>query len=58
MRARDATGKTVETAFVDVKDGTVRLRLPDGKIASVALDRLCDEDQAHIAKQTKHTATP
>jgi hypothetical protein len=54
----DTSGKTVEAAIVDVKDGTVRLRLPDGKIASVALDRLCDEDRAYIGEQTEQNDAP
>jgi formylglycine-generating enzyme required for sulfatase activity len=54
----DTSGKTVEAALVEVKGGTVRLRLPHGKIASVALDRLCKEDQAYAVQQAERRGAP
>ena len=38
----------VEAEFVGVKDGVVRLRKPDGKIATVPLDKLSPQDQEFV----------
>jgi len=54
----DTTGKTVEAAFVDVKDDTVRLRLPNGNIAEVPLERLAKQDQAYVAEQAEQSVSP
>ena len=42
----DSTGKhTVEAAFVDLKDGKVRLKKEDGKIITIPIERLSDADR-------------
>jgi formylglycine-generating enzyme required for sulfatase activity len=54
----DTSGKTVEAAFVEVKDGMVRLRLPDGKIAEVPLERLSKQDQTCVSEQAERNVAP
>ena len=48
----DSTGKyKVEAEFIDHKDGKVRLKNSDGKIVTVAVDKLSKEDQAFVRSQ-------
>jgi hypothetical protein len=48
----DATGSVqVEAEYINVKDGIVRLRKPDGKIATVPLNKLSLPDQEFVHKQ-------
>jgi hypothetical protein len=50
----DATGAfSVEAQFVGVEDGKVKLKKKDGKIVSVPLDRLSQEDRDFVATQTE-----
>jgi thiol-disulfide isomerase/thioredoxin len=45
----DDSGKfNVEAEFITAKDGRVRLRRPDGKSLTVALDRLSEQDRAYV----------
>jgi hypothetical protein len=45
----DATGKfKTEAAFLDLKDGKVRLKKKDGTIVTVALEKLSEADQAVV----------
>lgn len=46
-------GRTLEATLVDVDESTVRLRLKNGKVAEVLLDRLSPEDRAHIEGKRK-----
>ena len=44
----DATGKKkLEADYVGKKDGHVVLRLPNGSVESVPMERLSTEDQKH-----------
>jgi hypothetical protein len=43
----DATGKhTLEAEFVELKDGNVQLRKPDGKVVTLPIEKLSQADQA------------
>jgi RNA polymerase sigma-70 factor (ECF subfamily) len=47
----DSTGAfSVEAQLVGVEDGKVRLKKADGRTVAVPLDRLCQEDQAFVAR--------
>jgi hypothetical protein len=50
----DATGAfSVEAQFAGVEDGKVKLKKRDGKIVSVPLDRLSQEDRDFVASQVE-----
>jgi beta-lactamase regulating signal transducer with metallopeptidase domain len=49
----DATGDfSLEGEFVELKDGKVVIKKTDGKVISIALDKLSKEDQEFAAKQS------
>lgn len=55
----DSTGThKVEAAFVDIKDGQVRLKKKDGNILTIALDKLSDGDREVVAKTRVSSKTP
>jgi hypothetical protein len=50
----DNTGKfKLEAAFVEVKDGAVRLRRPDGRIVKLPLAKLSAADRRYVKEQLK-----
>jgi beta-lactamase regulating signal transducer with metallopeptidase domain len=49
----DATGAfSLEGEFVGLKDGKVTIKKTDGKVITIALDKLSKEDQEYAAKQS------
>jgi len=44
----DRQGRKVTAEFIELEAGTVRLRLEDGKILSLAVDRLSDADREFV----------
>lgn len=49
----DASGAfTLEAEFDGLEDGKVQLKRPGGKVVAVPLDRLSEEDQKFVEKQT------
>ena len=54
---KDASGKhTIDAEFVELTDGVVKLRKPDGKVQSLSLKKLSKADQDHVASLTKPPA--
>lgn len=50
----DDTGKhTIEAEFVEIKQGRVSLKKPDGLVVSLPLSRLSKEDQAYLRELMK-----
>jgi len=50
----DSSGKhSVEAEFVELADGVVRLRIPDGRIMRIPLDRLSPADQQLVRQATQ-----
>ncbi|MEK6238929.1 MAG: SHD1 domain-containing protein, partial [Planctomycetales bacterium] len=50
----DKSGKfSLEAEFIELKDGKVRLKKPDGKTFSIPLDKLSDADQAYARAQAE-----
>jgi hypothetical protein len=48
----DSTGKyKIEAAFVEVKDGAVRLRRPDGRVVKLPLAKLSPADRRYVKEQ-------
>jgi len=48
---QDDTSKfKIEAEFVELEDGAVRLRRRDGRIVTVPLDRLCQEDRRFVRR--------
>ncbi len=55
----DVTGKySVEAEFVELKDGQVRLRKPDGQVITVPLEKLSAADQEHAKQQAAQPHGP
>lgn len=50
----DSTGKhKIEAEFVEILEGQVKLKKPDGKIASLPLGKLSKDDQIYLRKLVK-----
>ncbi|BBO31690.1 SHD1 domain-containing protein [Lacipirellula parvula] len=50
----DSTGKhKIEAEFVEIFEGKVKLKLPDGKMVSLSLAKLSREDQLHLKQVLK-----
>jgi hypothetical protein len=51
---RDASGEhETEAELIEVQEGQVRLRRPDGSVVTVPLEKMSEADQEFIRAQTK-----
>jgi HEAT repeat protein len=51
----DASGEnTVQAAFLEFADGRVRLKLPNGRVATLKLDQLSEADQQYVRQQVQN----
>jgi len=52
------SGHQISGDFVELKDGIVAIRLPDGRTADVPLAQLCDDDKEFVEQETAKKDNP